>query len=397
MVNRMTIAAPRIEIGPVAPVHLRKLEAFAFREDVRTPVALSFGIMRQRSAVFVRLEDADGAFGWGEIFANWPAAGAEHRCRLVVEDIADIFLGNSFAHPSDLFHLLEARTEIRALQCGEWGPFRQAIAGLDIALWDLFARRAGQPLASFLNPQSPAHVPAYASGIHPDAAPAEIEKARAQGFAQFKVKTGFGRPDEAGRIAELAGGLQTGERLCVDANQGWDEVQAAAFLRETEALNLAWVEEPIIATAPEARWQRLSRVSATPLAGGENIAGHPDFERAQAAGYLSVLQPDVAKWGGITGCHGVARRAIGAGRSYCPHYLGGGIGLAASAHLLAAAGGPGLLEVDVNPNRLRQAFGDLPGAMSPRGWDIRAEPGLGIEALPEELDRYRTCHSQSAA
>ena len=60
-------------------------------------------------------------------------------------------------------------------------------------------------------------------------------------------------------------------------------------------------------------------------------------------------------------------------------------------------GGPGLLEVDVNPNRLRQAFGDLPGAMSPRGWDIRAEPGLGIEALPEELDRYRTCHSQSAA
>ena len=110
-----------------------------------------------------------------------------------------------------------------------------------------------------------------------------------------------------------------------------------------------------------------------------------------------MLQPDVAKWGGITGCHAVARRAIGAGRSYCPHYLGGGIGLAASAHLLAAVGGPGLLEVDVNPNRLRQAFGDLPGAMSPGGWGIRTAPGLGIEALPEELDRYRTCHSQSAA
>lgn len=391
------VGGSRIQIAPQAPVRIRRMQAFAFREDIATPVALSFGIMRQRSAVFVRLEDDDGAFGWGEIFANWPAAGAEHRCRLVAEDIADIFLGQSFAHPSDLFDLLNRRTEIRALQCGEWGPFRQAIAGLDIALWDLFARRAGQPLATLLNPAAPVAVPAYASGIHPDAAEREIAKARARGFSRFKVKVGFEHSDEPQRITALAGALGQGESLCVDANQAWDAEAATAFLRATEAANLAWVEEPVIATAPEPVWRALASAGRTPLAGGENVAGAEDFARTLTDGHLAVIQPDVAKWGGVTGCLAVGRAAIAAGRSYCPHYLGGGIGLAASAHVLAAAGGPGLLEVDMNPNRLRECFGALPGEMTPEGWRLSQAPGLGIGVLPEDLAALQTCLRDCAA
>lgn len=382
----------RVEIGeePCATIH--KLDAFAFREDIVTPVPLSFGIMRQRSAVFVRLEDSDGAYGWGEVFANWPAAGAEHRCRLAAEDVADVFLGKSFAHPSDLFALLSDRTAIRALQCGEWGPFGQVIAGLDTAMWDLFARRAGKPLARFLNPEASKSVAAYASGIRPGAAAEEIEKSRGRGFDQFKVKVGFARDNEIELLARLSDGLERSERLCVDANQAWDEASALDFLRGTEAFNLAWVEEPVIATASETVWRRLAEATRTPLAGGENIAGLQDFQRAIAAGHLGVLQPDVAKWGGVTGCLAVARDAIAAGRTYCPHYLGGGIGLAASAHVLAAAGGSGALEVDVNPNSLREAFGDLPGTMTGKGWLLGAAPGLGIEALPDALAGHQTCH-----
>ncbi|WP_275431080.1 enolase C-terminal domain-like protein, partial [Klebsiella pneumoniae] len=78
-----------------------------------------------------------------------------------------------------------------------------------------------------------------------------------------------------------------------------------------------------------------------------------EFDEAIASGCFAILQPDAAKWGGVSGCLQVARQALGAGISYCPHYLGGGIGLMASAHLLAAAGGPGMLEIDTNPNPWR--------------------------------------------
>ena len=87
---------------------------------------------------------------------------------------------------------------------------------------------------------------------------------------------------------------------------------------------------------------------------GENIAGREAFATAFTEGVLNVIQPDAAKWGGITGCIAVAREAIAAKRTYCPHYLGGGIGLVASAHLLAACNG-GWLEVDSNDNPLRAA------------------------------------------
>ena len=117
---------------------IRRIDTYVYRCPVDRPVATSFGIMRDRPAVFVRIEDQKGAFGWGEIFANWPAAGAEHRANLLMKDVADLVLGVELQTPRDLFHKLESETRIRAIQCGELGPFRQVTAGLDIALWDLF-------------------------------------------------------------------------------------------------------------------------------------------------------------------------------------------------------------------------------------------------------------------
>ena len=145
---------------------LCRIDVHAYRVPVKCPVQTSFGVMTNRPAVFIRLEEEDGCFGWGEVFANWPAAGAEHRARLLVEDLGDLVLGATIKRPSDLFYKLDAATQIRALQCGEPGSFAQVIAGLDQALHDLFARWAGVPLHSYLSGVSQSHVPAYASGVH---------------------------------------------------------------------------------------------------------------------------------------------------------------------------------------------------------------------------------------
>ena len=368
---------------------IERIEASVFRAPVPRPVATSFGVMRNRPAVFVRLTDKDGAFGWGEVFANWPSAGAEHRAHLLMEDIADLVLGFRTDAPGALWTFLTEKTHVRALQSGEWGPFAQVIAGLDTAMHDLAARKAGVPLARMLSEGAAAYVPVYASGIHVSAARDAIQKARAEGTAAFKVKVGFDFEKDLAALRDLAGDVRAGERLFADANQAWDLPQALEFVKAAAGTGLGWIEEPILADRPEAEWTALAEASAIPIAGGENIAGDAAFTAASASGYFSYLQPDVAKWGGVSGCFRVARQALSARLAYCPHFLGGGIGLLASAHLLAAAGGPGLLEVDANPNPLRDAF--FPdGAVRGGHFALSAAAGLGIEDLPEDVARYRT-------
>lgn len=371
-------------------IRLDRVEAFAFRALIARAVATSFGVMKDRPAVFLRLTDGDGAFGWGEIFANWPAAGAEHRARLVIEDLADLLLGASVEAPSELFHRLDRQTRIRALQCGEWGPFRQVIAGIDIAAHDLFARRAGLPVSRFLRADAAGEVAAYASGIHVNAGCEAIRRAREAGHRAFKLKIGFDAERDLEMLAAAASVLREGERLFTDANQAWSVSEALVFLAAVRNLPLGWLEEPIAADAGLADWARLAAAGPVPLAAGENIAGFDDFETAVNGGQLSVLQPDIAKWGGFTGCLSVARRAIEAGLTYCPHFLGGGIGLVASAHLLSAAGGAGLLEVDVNPNPLRDAFDAAAGRVTAGRFAIHEGPGLGIAELPCEIERHAT-------
>jgi len=373
-------------------VTLTRVDAFVYRVPIEEPVATSFGIMRDRPAVFVRVEDGDGAFGWGEIFANWPAAAAEHRANLLARDIADLALGTALTHPSGLYRALSARTHTAMVQSGEFGPFRQVIAGLDIAVWDLFARRAGLALCRFLDAGADMRMPAYASGIALRDAEAGIARARASGFSAFKVKVGFDASDEALEINRLSGTLAQGERLFTDANQAWDREQAMQFLAGVSESAPGWLEEPLPVDAPNADWRALAEASHVPLAGGENIAGREAFDRAISEGILSVIQPDVAKWGGVSECFAVARAAISAGRTYCPHFLGGGIGLLASAHLLAAAGGDGLLEVDVNPNPLREMVAPLASHMAGGAWTLADGAGLGVEELPGEITPYQSLH-----
>ena len=115
------------------------------------------------------------------------------------------------------------------------------------------------------------------------------------------------------------------------------------------------------------------------------MAGDRVFDAAIASRAFAVVQPDCAKWGGISGCLPVARRIRAAGLRYCPHYLGGGIGLLASAHLLAAAGGEGALEIDANPNPLRTLLWGPLGEVRAGRVRLSGEPGLGVEPEPRAL------------
>lgn len=372
------------------PCVIRSVQAHVFRVPLEKPVSTSFGTMRDRPAVLVRLEDDAGVVGWGEVWCNWPACGAEHRARLLISDIAPRVLGRPLPKPADLWKELMAATHILVLQTGEAGPFAQVIAGLDMAYWDLVARRRGVPLSAALSPDAAGAVRAYASGIHIRDAETVVVQSRTAGYRDFKVKVGFDFDRDLALIRALAASLQPGETLHADANQAFTPEAARAFLLATADLGLGWLEEPVRVDSGPAIWGELARLTVTPLAGGENLAGLRAFRSAIGVGHLSVVQPDAAKWGGPTGCRAVARAAIAAGRRYCPHFLGAGIGLAASAHILAAAGGDGLLEIDVNPNPLRDAVAPAWPVVDKGVVGLPDGPGLGVVPDMDRLESFRT-------
>ena len=373
---------------------IARIQAWAFRSPTKKPVATSFGIMHDRPAVIVRVEDREGAFGWGEIWANWPAAGAEHRLRLLEMDVAHLVLGAQFASPIDFFHTLEAQTRIRAVQCGEIGPFAQVIAGLDMALWDLVARREGVPLRRLIREDAPDVIPAYASGIQISDADELMSRARLQHHQRFKLKVGFDMAGDVALVHKIQGELAANELIACDANQAWSLEQAKDFIVGIENVPLHWLEEPIPVFSADAEWQSLADHSTIPLAGGENINGYADFNQAIKAGFLSIIQPDVAKWGGVSGNLAVARNVLANGSRYFPHFLGAGIGMATSAELLAGVGGDGLLEVDVNDNPLRALFFEGGEPISRGMWRCSDRPGIGIDCIPEGLMQFQTYHTE---
>ena len=172
-------------------VCIERLEIFVFQAPITTPVRTSFGIMHKRPAVLVRIEDTNGAFGWGEVWCNFPSCGAAYRSALVAGELSSIILGKTFADPGQMYRKLSEDTSVLALQSGDGGALSQAIAGLDIAVWDLIANRLNMPLYRLLGDNSSGEMQPYASGINPDGALQTVQRCRAEGYRAFKVKVGF--------------------------------------------------------------------------------------------------------------------------------------------------------------------------------------------------------------
>lgn len=365
---------------------LRRIETLVLRYPLSRPVRTSFGTMRDRPAVFVRIEDETGQYGWGEAWCNFPSVGAEHRARLINEILSPSVIDCPFAAPQALFEYLSRITAVLSLQSGEHGPFSQAIAALDIAAWDLAARRSGVPLWRFLGGASP-RIGVYASGLNPEDGPAIALEQHARGHRAFKLKVGFGADTDRNSLERLRGGIGDAP-LAVDANQAWTLADARDAMPLLDEFSPIWLEEPLRCDRPWSEWHTLSRSGRIPLAAGENLSGDDAFDSALASGAISVIQPDLAKWGGFTGCLPVARRTLAAGRKFFPHFLGAGVGLVAAGHLLAAAGGDGWLEVDANENPLRENVATPLATLAEGQILLPDAPGLGIEPDLDLLHRY---------
>lgn len=356
---------------------IEKATPVVLRSPIEVPVKTSFGTMADRPAVYLLLEDTQGNIGVGEIWCNFPSCGAEHRARLLESAILPALVGKEFSDPAQCFIALQTQFQRLAIQTGEFGPVAQSIAGIDIALWDLVAKRHNIPLYKLFGGTDNS-IGVYASGINPTGALDTLQRCQDAGYNAFKLKIGFGNDIDYPNIENICAKLGPDQILMVDANQAWSLDEALVQVGKLADYPIQWLEEPMMADAPHENWSALAQASDIPLAAGENLADTQAFTQANQSDWLSVMQPDLCKWGGFSAVLPVARQAIQYGKRYCPHFLGGGIGLAASAHLLAAVGGDGLLEIDSNPNPLREDI--YSPSIKDGRIDLGNEPGLGIDA-----------------
>ena len=186
---------------------------------------------------------------------------------------------------------------------GRGGPTVLALSALDVALWDLKARRAGLPLWRLLGGYD-ASVPCYAGGIDLDLSADELieqtHRNRDAGHRAIKMKVGRERlSEDVEKIAAMRDEFGPDMPLMVDANMAYTVAEATRAARAFAPFDLVWLEEPIPPDDLAGHVQVASQ-GGVPIAAGENLRSLWEFKSLVASGGVSFPEPDVTNCGGVT-------------------------------------------------------------------------------------------------
>jgi len=331
--------------------------------------------------VVVRIETSDGVIGWGECKA--PVA-ARITAALVEELLAPIVVGTTVDEIAVTWERMYAAMRVRGHDSGFW---LEAIAGVDIALWDAWGKTLGQPVHRLLGGAFRLRVPVYASGIPAAAAGTgeeglaqvreHAQRLRAAGWTAAKVAIGVSPDRDLASVAEVAAVMPT---VYADAAGQYDVRQALRVGRGLQELGVGFFEMPV---PPErvADYRTLADRLDIPLALDSLTNRHRALEFLRA-GALHVLQPDVCRAGGITETMRIAALADGFGAQATPHVsIGSAIHFAASLQCAAAMPNIEVMEHWVGDNPLAAVAPNLDVPAADPNAMIRTVPtgpGLGI-------------------
>ena len=365
---------------------------------LRAPLAEPFSFSQfrysAREAMLVEVRTDDGLTGWGEAYG--PAALS---AAAVKSFFAPMLLGRDPRDVEAVWAFLYARS----VDYGQKGVMLAAISAIDIALWDIKARAASQPLYRLLGGERTETVDCYATGFYfteSETLETRFEKEAkcylADGFGAMKVKVGLGPERDAELIRHVRSIVGPNTRLMMDANHAYTPIEAADLARRVEDCDIGWFEEPVSAIDPEAYLELKSRTSI-PLAGGECEYTRFGFDRWFRARAFDYCQPDLCSCGGITEGMKIATLASLTGIHVTPHAWGSAIGQAAALHFYAARPRQPftltperkLIECDRSENAFRTAIVKEPIAFSEGKWSLPQSPGLGVEVTPDAFQAYR--------
>ena len=289
------------------------VEARAFRLPLHR--AWDGGVDRN-DVVVVRVSTDTGLVGTG--FSWTPLIGARAVAALITDDLGPVLVGGA-AHPS---RWDELRWHLR--EAGTSGLTLMALAGVDIALWDLSARAAGVSLVDLVGRRRDS-VESYGSGVNLDYSLSDLlEQVRGwvgAGHRAAKMKVGSAEiARDVERVGAVRESLGPDRLLMVDANQRWDVPTATRALSALEPFDPYFVEEPLPAEDLESH-ARLRERTRVAFAIGENLRTAAEFERAVDLGVCDVAQPNVVRVGGVTPFLRIAESMARRGVPVAPHLL----------------------------------------------------------------------------
>ncbi len=371
---------------------IESVSARVLRARPERSVVCAAGRYPEFSAVLVEVRTDTGLVGYGEAIAR---AGGEVAKTAVESLLAPVIIGQDPTNIEGLYRLMISQLR-RFGHAG--GIFVEAISGVDTALWDIAGKAAGKPIRDLLFGAGRQVVDVYASSVYIDTAEAMIEETREQmaaGFTTIKLKSGHALEDggkyaDVDKIAAIREAVGSDAALGVDANSAYDAADAVWVAKRLEDLDMCFFEEPVHPDDIEG-YARVRSQTGIPLAGGETMFLLYGFNAFLKRDLLDVVQPDLARCGGITGARHVATLAQAHGMRFAPHTgFSGGVSHLAALHTAAAAAELYLLEYMFIDNPLREIF--VGGYPKPVNGTITVPegPGLGLELDWDLVDKYTT-------
>ncbi|WP_144926326.1 mandelate racemase/muconate lactonizing enzyme family protein [Halorubrum salsamenti] len=368
----------------------------------------------KRDVVLIVIETADGTRGVSTAGASSSAMTEyfEGESQGTFADVVDDVVANALEGET-IEEVADAHTLLKNSDIPE-GDLTEAISAVDVALYDILGRQHGAPVYELLADRyetSPStQLPLYASAgmyMEPEEYADQAKVVEELGFFGYKYRPGIGPEDDRRTVERLAETLDETE-IMLDAHtwwklrEGYGRETVQSLVEHAGEHDAYWVEEPV---SPDEynEYTELAEIG-TPLAGGESENGPEELLALGKTGAVQFLQGDVRHHEGFTGCWEAVEFCVGRDDiTFVPHNFGTWIGLAANAHLVAAAPEADLVEypifeddpvfdtaVDPGMYPFDLAFDLIEGqpTISDGILSVSDDPGLGVEVNLDVIDEY---------
>lgn len=344
-----------------------------------------------QDSLIIRITTDAGVVGYGEVDSSPLVvkaiieAPASHT---LARGLRDVLLGQDPLETDVLWDLMYAST----LYYGRSGAVVQAMAGIDIALWDIKGKVLEQPICALLGGVRHPRIRAYASHMFdfdPTVTARRAAMARDEGYTAVKFGWEPMGPDPA-TDEELVRGIRAAVGpdvdVCIDAGLAWDIHTAIGRCELFEPYDIFWLEEPL---HPDnlCGYRALTAATRTRIAAGEEECTEAGFLRLMDEGNIDVVQIDLARVG-FTQARRIAHYANQRGLPVANHNFTTDINVAAALHLLGSIPNAILLEYCVEPSPLRTLITRNPVQVEDGYATVPTAPGLGLDIDLSKAERF---------
>jgi len=335
--------------------------------------------------VGARIRSSDGIEGFGFTGTHAQLESDRLIARLISDVYAPMVTGRSLQDYQSTWQDLFRAPPIQWI--GRAGLTQLALSAIDVALWDLRAKRAGEPLWSLLGGAHADRVRAYNTDVgwlSLDQSELVDMCARAcqqEGFTGVKIKVGQENPEhDVRRVEAVRKAVGPDVTIAIDANGRFDLPTALRLSQRLEPYDVLWFEEPMWYDDVEAH-ARLARLTRIPIALGEQIYTVESLSQFMLRGAVQFVQPDVTRIGGVTPFLRAIAAASAQSLQVAPH-----AGEMSQVHVHIAFHSSSCSVLEYIP-WIRQCF--LDPATVRDGWFVKPEmPGAGTTPTEESLERY---------